>query len=478
MGNDEKSQENALRENVNKKTKAANKPDIFNGPIIPTTIKLLLPVILMQVSTIVYFYVDTFYISLINRQSTALISAVGLIFPIYTIFYAISVGMWTGISSLVARGIGAKNENVIERAADSGLFLCGIIGLLALLSGLVFGSRLIQLFAGSRLTEETIKYANDFFYSWLPGLIILLFVYFLNGMLSGEGLTKYIAIGWAAANLTNIILAPFFIFLLKMGIKGAGAASSISMGILFIYFSFVFFQGKTTVKIHLDIFKASLKLVKEIFRIGAPACLVILSFTVAVISLNKLVGSISQAAMNSWVLVGRIDQIILIPAISLAGVTTAMIGQNYGRGIFQRVERIFYTHLLLVICACTVLATIYVTFSSSIFRMFSSIPEVIAGSVRQVYFTAFTYPALAGMSVIQFSFQATGRAFPGLIIVIIRLLIITIPLSLLSVYIFKTGMTGIFISIIIATGISYLIAFLWGRSHIRGLYKNKPVILS
>src|SRR5204862_49628 len=149
--------------------------------------------------------------------------------------------------------------------------------------------------------------------------------------------TKYIGTGWIISNLVNIVLAPIFIFPLKMGVKGAGIAGSISIGIVLIYFASVLFRDKTIIKIQWNIFKAKLSLIKEIVRIGAPVCLMILSTNVAVILLNNLVSSISQAAMNSWTLVGRIDQIILLPAMALGGVTMPMIGQNYGRGIYHRV---------------------------------------------------------------------------------------------------------------------------------------------
>ena len=63
-----------------------NKPDIFNGPIVSTTLKLVIPVLTGQILSMVYMFTDTFYISLIDRESTALISGTGLIFPIYLIF--------------------------------------------------------------------------------------------------------------------------------------------------------------------------------------------------------------------------------------------------------------------------------------------------------------------------------------------------------------------------------------------------------
>jgi putative MATE family efflux protein len=458
------------------KQKAANMPDIFNGPIVSTTVKLVLPIILGQISSIIQLFVDTFYISLIDRQSTALISATGLIFPLFLIFFAISIGISTGVSSLVARAIGEKNKHVIDKVADSALLLCIIICLSTLALGIIFGPKLIQLFAGSQLTSDTIKYANDFFHYLLPGISVLLFVHMLGGIIGGEGLTKYFGIGWLISNATNIILAPVFIFTMGMGVKGAGLASTLAILSALLYMASVLFRRKTIVIINWNIFKANSHIIKEIIRIGAPVCLMMLSTNIAVILLNNLVGSISQAAMNSWILVGRMDQIISLPAMSLSGVTIAMIGQNYGRGILHRVEKIFYAHIALILIACGILCTAYTIFAAPIFKVFSAVPEVITGSTRQVYYTSFTWLAVSAIMVINASFQATGKALPSLFITIIRVLILMAPLALLSVYVFKLGMTGIFYGIIISNIITLIIAVAWGRFHIKGLYKKQPVI--
>ena len=263
-----------------------------------------------------------------------------------------------------------------------------------------------------------------------------------------------------------------------MGVKGAALASSIAIGSAFLFCVYVFLKKKTIVPIHWNIFKANKKLIKEILRIGAPGSLMLLSANIAFIILNNLVSSISQMAMNSWVLVGRIDQILLFPATAIAGTTTAMIGQNYGRGNLQRVEKIFNMHIVLSIAACAVLVFLYVVFAPVIFQLFSSLPEVIAGSVRQVRFVAFIYIGISSNMIIQSSFRATGVALPGLVIIIIRLLVISIPLCLLLVHVFSMGMTGVFIGLMAGNILSFIIALFWGRSNIKGLkFKEKRVLI-
>ena len=96
---------------------------MFEGPILPLALKLSIPFFISNVVGLLYLVIDTYFITLIDRGSTALISGTGLVFPVYFLFLALAMGINIGVSSLVARAIGEKNQPALERAADSGLLI-------------------------------------------------------------------------------------------------------------------------------------------------------------------------------------------------------------------------------------------------------------------------------------------------------------------------------------------------------------------
>ena len=177
--------------------------------------------------------------------------------------------------------------------------LCIRIGIITLISGIIFGNNVINALADNQLTGEAINNANEYFVFLLSGFSLLPFIHILAGILSGEVLTKYIGIVLTIVNIGNIILAPIMIFLFNMGVKGAGLSTSIVIGLALLYYVVILLKGKSYVTIRWNVFNSSLILIKEILRIGAPTCLMIFSSNVAVILFNNLVGSISQTAMNS-----------------------------------------------------------------------------------------------------------------------------------------------------------------------------------
>ena len=63
--------------------------DIFEGPITPVAIKIGMPILIANFVQLFYMAADTYFISLIDKSSTALLSGTGLLFPLFFLFIAI-----------------------------------------------------------------------------------------------------------------------------------------------------------------------------------------------------------------------------------------------------------------------------------------------------------------------------------------------------------------------------------------------------
>ena len=350
---------------------------MFEGPILPLALKLSIPFFISNVVGLLYLVIDTYFITLIDRSSTALISGTGLVFPVYFLFLALGMGINIGVSSLVARAIGEKNQPALERAADSGLLIATVLAVSTLTLGYVFGSDILHLLAGSKLTEEAVGHGLRFFYFILPALGLLLLGHVLLGVLQGEGLTRYIATASVLSAVVNIALDPLLIFYFDMGVAGAGLATTLGIAVAAVYVIGIFAREKSSIPIHWNLTKARAKLIMEILRVGSVQSLQMAAMSVTFMFLNNIVSSIGQDAMNSWALCGRTDQIMFIPAFAISGATISMVGQNYGRGNLARVRRIYSRNILLGLVMVLSLAVVYNITAGWIFSGFSSVEGVI-----------------------------------------------------------------------------------------------------
>jgi putative MATE family efflux protein len=210
---------------------------ISNGPIGPTLVRLSVPVLAGQTFNLLYNIVDTWFIARIDASDPWLVGATGLVFPVFFLFLALSFGISGGVSSLVARAIGAGRSHELDRTVESGFFLALAASVATLAAIYPLASPLLRLFGGAeRILEYGLKYLL-----WLLPVVPFMFLSAVFiGILQGEGRAKHIMMGMMLGTITNIALDPALIFGANMGIAGAGLATAAGNAVTFAYLLVVF----------------------------------------------------------------------------------------------------------------------------------------------------------------------------------------------------------------------------------------------
>lgn len=442
-------------------------PGIYDGPIIPVAIKIGMPIIIANFVQLLYMAADTYFISLIDKSSTALLSGTGLLFPLFFLFIAIANSLSIGISTITGRTIGEKSHHVAKHISASGFLIALIIALPAALMGYLFQEPFLNMLAGSEMSQEAINYGIQYFSYLLPGLVFLVAVNVLGGILVGEGKTAIIGISMVLSTVLNIILDPVFIFLLDLGVMGAALATSVAIAIASIFMLLHSIKSNTSTPISCNIFRSRLKLIKEIVWIGFPHFLSLATISVAIMVLNNLVGNIGEDYMNAWTIVGRLDQILVIPAMAIGTSTVTMISQNFGRNNLDRIKSIYNHNVALVAIMVAIAATVYVAVAPLFFPVFTSVEKVLAAAVLQVRLTAITHIGIGIAFASVSAFQSTGKAMPAIIMPLFRLGLITIPLAFLLVNVYNLQMMGIYLAFITGNICTIPFSYFWTSHHLK-----------
>jgi putative MATE family efflux protein len=291
----------------------------------------------------------------------------------------------------------------------------------------------------------------------------------LNGVLQGQGLTKTIAKAAVIATVTNMVLDPLFIFGLGMGVGGAGTATTLAVATSALYVIWIFLRGGSAVPLDLRFWRARAPLVREILRIGFPHFLSMASLSVSFMLFNKLVSTIGEDAMNAWTLVGRMDQAVMIPSFAVAGATSVMVSQNYGRNQLERVRAIYARNLLLAMSVVAAAALGYMAVAPYLFAAFSHLDGVVQAAARQVRWLALTFLGVSVAIVSSSTFQATGRPLPALALSVVRMGVFALPLAFLLELGFGMGMNGVFWAVGVGNLVALPVALLWTRRHLANL---------
>lgn len=461
---------------------------IFDGPLSPVIMRLAMPILAGMVFQLIYTLVDTSFINFIDPANPAILGGTGYIFPILFIAMALANGLSVGMSALVSRGIGEKDNSIMNKTAESGLFLAFIVTVVMLLVCYIFDEELVKMLGAE---GEYLKYGLEYFQYILPVAGFMFFSHVLGGILQGEGLMQYFMKAMITGTLLNLILDPFFIFEsldlklftlpgLGMGVKGAALATVIAQFFAFIYMLSLFLRKKSLINIEWKISLIDMTVVKKIIHVGLPQSFSQIIMSLSFIVMNRIASHIDHLIVTSSSLVGRVEQLIYMPIFAISAAVVTVTGQNFGRKSMERVEETWKSGLKLSGAIILVTASLFFIFSPEIYGFFQQPEQVTDYAVKQTRYIM-PFMALVVINIIsQGVFQATGRPVRALIITSMRFCIIVLPLMGIMVYFMEMGFMGMLYAHMIAIVSSAAISLIWMKKTFRQLRNEvrEPAIAS
>lgn len=431
--------------------------DLRAGPIAPTLLKLSLPVLAGQVFNLLYNMVDTFFIALIDRSDPWLVGSTGLVFPLLIIVWAVSFGLTGGISSLVARAIGAGKTDDLDRTAESGLLIALVSSVVVLGLLYPFSQGVLRLFGGQ---GKLLEYANTYLLWMLPMVPFSLVGAVFTGILQGEGRTRHMMVSMIIGTVANIILDPVLMFGAGMGIAGAGLATAIGNALGTLYLVVVFVRSQGSVRIHWQVSKVSVPVMGEIVRVGLPQGLMNLLASVSFVFYNRMSADLNPVLLSSFTLYSRLEQMAMIPIWALCSGLGTLAGQAAGGQDHQRMRQVFRTGTVMGLGVSGVLLLAYVLLSRPLFGLFQEDATVLSLALAITPWMAagsfMVIPVITANTV----FAAAGFAQRSLLLTVVRIYLFNVPAAAAGAYL--VGRTpqavaiGIFLSSILSTVVSVL----------------------
>ncbi|MBN2324083.1 MAG: MATE family efflux transporter [Spirochaetes bacterium] len=459
-----------LREKENSAFGKKEISGMFEGPILRLLVRLALPVFAGMIFQLLYNITDTMWVSRIDISDPSYVGGTGIIFPILFFAMALGQGLMIGISSLVARAIGARNREVLSKTAESGIFIASILSVVVVTGSYLFADEIVR---GLGAEGDYYTHALEYFYFIIPSALLMFMGNVFFGIIQGEGLMKKLMMAMIIGTVANIVLDPVFIFLLDMGVKGAAVATDIAQIGSVGYAISVFLKRKTLVQIDWKVKNVDRNIMRQIIAIGLPQAAGQIMMSVSFLVFNRVVIAIDPHALTAFSLCGRLDMVVLTPIFAIASALITMIGQNYGRGNFDRVNRIFWVGIGAASITVAVVAAIMVVLAPFIYPFFSDVESVVHYAVTQTRILEFTFLFAAVGILVRSTFQAVGSPWPAFFIPVLRLVVIAIPAVYLYVYVFDLGIYGVWFGVITGNALSAAVSLFWGKRTIGRLSADR-----
>lgn len=329
---------------------------------------------------------DTYFTGFISVKALAGLS---LSFPVFFILISLGSGMGMGLSALISNAIGEKDKDKGIELAKDGILVGILTGIFISIVGLKFNRQLFLLMgAGEKELLLGMEYTKWIFI----GAVFFCLNSIFNGILVAQGNTKiyrnFLIVGFVA----NVILDPFFIFILKTTTDGVAIATVLIQLVGSIYLYFKVKKSPLISKQNYNIKTPSVKNIKDILNQGLPASFNMMTIAVGVFVINHYIQKVGgSSAIASYGISTRIEQLILLPAIGLNSAALSITGQNFGAKKFDRIREIFIKTMLygIIIMTIGMLSISYLL--PYLFSIFTKDLEVIEYGINYFSIEKFTF---------------------------------------------------------------------------------------
>ncbi|MEK7433184.1 MAG: MATE family efflux transporter [Cyanobacteriota bacterium] len=422
---------------------------MIDKEIAKTIYIVALPTMIHMLLESSYHFVDTFWIGMLG--SDALAGATAASFFIWMIFSATAL-VEVGVNSLVARCYGAKDYEKMKQVSVQGARLGIMISIFISILGIFFIEDALKL-----MGVENIVIYNSILFIFPLFVGLPLFTLNLTNFATfrGSGDTKTPLIILLIQVISNVILAPIFIFYLNFGMAGAITATFVCQIVSF-FIGVYFLQKKELIVPAKKII--DFEIWKEISLVGSPIALNGVIFCVVYLFLTKVVSQFGTPAIAALGLGHRVESISYCICVGFCIAATTLVGQSVGARDYVKAKKFAWTINLYAGSIILFISIVVFLSKSFLIGLFTSDPKIFEYTSQYLLVLIFIEVFMAFEVVMEGVFSGYGNTLPASIIGF-PLNIARVPLAyfLASIY----GVMGIWYAIGLTTILKGSLLLIW-----------------
>ena len=404
-------------------------------PVSKLICKLAVPCIISMLVTAFYNMADTYFVGMLN--SNAATGAVGVVFSMMAIIQAVGFFFGQGSGNYISRELGKKNYQEASNMAATGFLTAIATGAVICILGQIFLEPLAY-FLGS--TPTILPYTESYLRVILLGAPWMTASLVLNNQLRFQGSANYAMVGIVSGAVLNIALDPFMIFVLDMGVAGAGWATIISQFVSFCLLLIGCSKG-SNISIKIKNYQFKWHYYKMIFKGGFPSLARQSLASVATICLNHAARPFGDAAIAAMGVVQRITMFGFSAMLGFGQGFQPVCGFNYGAGLYSRVKKGFWFCVKVSFVFLLCVSIVGFIFAPRLIALFRDDPAVIECGTRALRFQCLTLCLQSWVVMSNMMMQSMGLVAPATFLAVARQGCFFIPLVLILSAAF--GLTGI-----------------------------------
>ena len=435
--------------------------ELSEKPVFSLLLQYAIPAIVAMVASSLYNIVDGIFIG--QGVGAGAIMGLAITMPIMNLSAAFGAMVGVGGSTLLSVKLGEKDYNFAAKILGNVRTLNCIIGIGLGAVMLLFLDPILRFFGAS---DYTIPYARDFMVIVLIGNVFTHLFLGLNAMLRSSGKPKKAMKATIMTVIINIALAPLFIFVLHLGIRGAALATVLSQLIVLLWQFKLFSNPNELIHLRRDTYRLERRIVTGSLSIGLSPFLINLCACIVVIIINKqLVSYGGDVAVGAYGIANRMMFFFVMVVIGINQGMQPIAGFNFGAKHYTRLNQVLKYAITIATGIWIVGFIVCVLLATPVASAFTNDEELLKEAAHALRVMNLVVPIIGFQMITIGFFQSIGKAGISIFLSLTRQLLFLVPLLLILPNFF--GLEGIWYSVPIADGTAAITAAIVLIYHMR-----------
>ncbi len=245
------------------------------------------------------------------------------------------VGLSSGASVIISQFFGARRPDDVSRAVHTTMALALASGAALTVLG-IWSSRAVLVMMGTPedVLGHAVTYINIYFLGMIPSLIYNIG----SGILRAVGDSRRPLFFLISATMTNIVLDVVLVIGLDMGVAGAAAATVLSQVVSAVLVMMMLCRSPQVYRVQLKKIRFYGDMLVRIVRIGLPAGLQSVMYSLSNIIIQASVNGFGTDVMAAYTAYGKVDGMYWMVINAFGVAITTFVGQNFGARLYDRIN--------------------------------------------------------------------------------------------------------------------------------------------
>ena len=381
------------------------------GSIFNKIILFAIPLMLSSILQLLFNAADLVVVGKFAGSES--LAAVGSTNALINLLVNLFIGLSMGASVVMGRCIGARRYDEAHKALHTAMAIATVGGVMMIFVGYFASAPMLKLMATpDDVINLSILYMKIYFMG-MPGMMAYNFG---SAILRSAGDTKRPLYFLTVAGVVNVILNLILVIGFHMGVAGVAIATATSQYISGFFVVMALVKSEGYMQLHLKELRFHKNQAIEMIRIGFPAGLQGIIFSISNVLIQSSINSFGKIVMAGNTAASNIEGFVYTAMNSIYQTALSFTSQNMGAKRYDRIDKILFECQLTVIIIGLVAGIGAYTMGDKLLAIYDSDPEVIGYGLTRMSLVCAPYFLCGMMDVMVGSLRGMGYSIMPMIV--------------------------------------------------------------